>query len=108
MQKQNKKKKARPPQHQNKQPGLEWKMDPQPVFWDEHYFKVKKLEGKVAIISGIHCKPIAATGEGQKLLEVATVNADPDFSKENGIILNGTAKEFIKAIASHRFWRREK
>ena len=56
----------------------------------------------------VHCKPIAATGEGQKLLEVATVNADPDFSKENGIILNGTAKEFIKAIASHRFWGREK
>ncbi|HMT28735.1 MAG TPA: SDR family oxidoreductase [Bacteroidia bacterium] len=52
MQKQNKKKNARPPQHQSKQPGLEWKMNPQPVFWDETYFKVKKLEGKVAIISG--------------------------------------------------------
>lgn len=52
MQKQNKKVKARPAQHQTRQPGLEWKMKPQPVSWDEDLFKVKKLEGKVAIISG--------------------------------------------------------
>jgi len=52
MQKQNKKIKVRPAQHQSKQPGLEWKMNPQPISWDEEYFKVKKLEGKVAIISG--------------------------------------------------------
>jgi len=56
----------------------------------------------------VHCKPIAVNGEGQKLLELATANDNAELSKENGVILNGSPKEFIKAIASHRFWNREK
>jgi NAD(P)-dependent dehydrogenase (short-subunit alcohol dehydrogenase family) len=52
MQKRNKRKTIHPPQHQNKQPGLEWKMKPLPVFYDDNFFKEKKLENKVAVISG--------------------------------------------------------
>ena len=47
-----KKKVIRPGQHQNRQPGLEWKMQPRPVFFEKIFFKEKKLEDKVAIITG--------------------------------------------------------
>ncbi|MDM5301141.1 SDR family oxidoreductase [Bacillus subtilis] len=46
----NQKKKTLPPQHQNQQPGLEYLMDPRPVF--DKPKKAKKLEGKTAIITG--------------------------------------------------------
>ncbi|WP_409509590.1 SDR family oxidoreductase [Bacillus spizizenii] len=46
----NQKKKTLPPQHQNQQPGFEYLMDPRPVF--DKPKKVKKLEGKTAIITG--------------------------------------------------------
>src|SRR5688572_27423880 len=52
MQKQNKKNRLRPRQEQKRQPGVEWKLKPQPVFWDTNYFKEKKLAGRVAIITG--------------------------------------------------------
>jgi len=52
MQKSNKKKPIHPAQHQQKQPGLEWKMKPRPEFFiPEHHLK-KKLYGKVAVITG--------------------------------------------------------
>lgn len=41
-----------PPQHQSKQPGLEYLMNPQPVFDDPDYIATGKLKGKVAIITG--------------------------------------------------------
>src|SRR5690349_10597611 len=47
-----KKKVIHPAQHQNRQPGMEWKMRPRPVFFDREFYKEKKLEGKVAIITG--------------------------------------------------------
>ena len=47
-----KKKVIHPGQHQNRQPGLEWKMRPRPVFFDPKYYKERKLENKVAIITG--------------------------------------------------------
>src|SRR3954464_7894181 len=47
-----KKKVIHPGQHQNRQPGIEWKMHPRPVFFDKEYYKEKKLEDKVAIITG--------------------------------------------------------
>lgn len=50
----------------------------------------------------VHCKPIAVNGDGENLLP-----SDATISSENGIILNGSSKEFINAIASHRFWERE-
>ena len=43
---------AFPPQHQNKQPGLESRMDPKPISVDPNYKGSGKLYGKVAFISG--------------------------------------------------------
>jgi NAD(P)-dependent dehydrogenase (short-subunit alcohol dehydrogenase family) len=41
-----------PPQHQPQQPGLEYLMDPRPISEDPAYRGSKKLEGKIAIITG--------------------------------------------------------
>jgi len=50
MQKTNPKIKQRPPQKQNK-PGLEYKMEPEPVY-DTGLPRSKKLKGKIALITG--------------------------------------------------------
>lgn len=39
-------------QHQNIQPGMEYKMSPSPIFEDSNYVPSGRLKGKVAIISG--------------------------------------------------------
>ncbi len=39
-----------PPQHQNEQPGKEYKMNPEPIF--EKEITKKRMEGKVALITG--------------------------------------------------------
>jgi catalase len=61
-----------------------------------------------------HCKAIAADGEGTKLLFITNAgikNNSTDKSAKNymanGVLLNHNPKEFIKAIAQHRFWERE-
>jgi catalase len=61
-----------------------------------------------------HCKAIAADGEGTKLLFITNAgikNNSTDKSSKNymanGVLLNHNPKEFIKAIAQHRFWERE-
>lgn len=41
-----------PPQHQNRQPGLEWVMHPRPIFDYPGYVGSNKLKGRVAIITG--------------------------------------------------------
>ncbi|ASK61187.1 NAD(P)-dependent oxidoreductase [Virgibacillus phasianinus] len=41
-----------PPQHQNKQPGIESLMVPEPIIENPHYQGAGKLENKVAIITG--------------------------------------------------------
>lgn len=41
-----------PPQHQNRQPGFEYLMNPRPEFDDPHYAGSGKLHNKVAIITG--------------------------------------------------------
>lgn len=41
-----------PPQHQNVQPGMEYLMNPRPIFDDPNYMGTGKLTGKVAIITG--------------------------------------------------------
>ncbi|MDD5578106.1 MAG: SDR family oxidoreductase [Methylobacter sp.] len=41
-----------PPQHQDRQPGLESEMNPKPQFQDPHYHGSGKLNGKVALITG--------------------------------------------------------
>lgn len=40
------------PQHQDEQPGLEYKMDPQPIYIRDDYRGADKLNGKVAVITG--------------------------------------------------------
>lgn len=40
------------PQHQDEQPGLEYKMDPQPIYIREDYQGSDKLKGKIALITG--------------------------------------------------------
>jgi catalase len=60
-----------------------------------------------------HCKAIALNEEGVKLFE--ETYASKKFSKNLnknevsalGLIVNGSPKEFAKAIAAHRFWIRE-
>ena len=45
--------KQQPPQAQNKQPGIESEMTPEPIFEDSAYNKGSgRLEGKVALITG--------------------------------------------------------
>lgn len=46
------KQEVNPPQHQEKQPGLESKMNPKPMYIDSEYVGSNKLEGQVAIITG--------------------------------------------------------
>ena len=41
-----------PGQHQNKQPGSEEKMEPEPIYEDKTYVASGKLKGKVALITG--------------------------------------------------------
>ena len=62
-----------------------------------------------------HCKAIAIDGKGKELLELTA--AGTEIHKENkpdsehmayGVLINRTSTEFIKAIAQHRFWEREK
>lgn len=43
---------AFPPQHQNRQPGLESLMSPRPISENPESFGSRKLEGKVALITG--------------------------------------------------------
>lgn len=44
--------KAMPPQHQNKQPGIEKEMSPRPIFEDTNCVGSSKLVDKVAVITG--------------------------------------------------------
>lgn len=65
-----------------------------------------------------HCKAIAATGEGVELIRASSINAEADNKGTSGedpaLILeekNDAKKisaKFIKAIAQHRNWDREK
>src|SRR4051794_28363654 len=52
MQKQNKKKPARPKQEQKTQPGIESVMKPAPEFYDDNYKRAGKLKDKCALITG--------------------------------------------------------
>jgi NAD(P)-dependent dehydrogenase (short-subunit alcohol dehydrogenase family) len=47
-----KKRQQRPPQHQNRQPGIEAVMRPKPIAKDWSYIPSGKLRGKVALITG--------------------------------------------------------
>ena len=62
-----------------------------------------------------HCKAIAGDGAGVYLMELTAagkkIRSENKAEKEHmayGILLNRNSKEFINAIAQHRFWEREK
>ena len=56
-----------------------------------------------------HCKAIAIDDEGIELLNATYIGKSIIKAKQKaGVIINGSLKEFIKAIAQHRFWEREK
>ncbi|TDE49073.1 catalase [Flavobacterium sp. GT3P67] len=62
-----------------------------------------------------HCKAIAADGAGADFVYLTAagvkIQNEDKADKNNltiGVLLNRDAKEFIKAIAQHRFWEREK
>ena len=52
-----------------------------------------------------HCKAIAANGDGVTLLQQSYAANKPN---DAGLIIDKASKDFIKAIAQHRFWEREK
>jgi NAD(P)-dependent dehydrogenase (short-subunit alcohol dehydrogenase family) len=52
MEKNGEKSKIRPAQHQQRQPGLEWKMKPHPQFYNPSLFSERRLLNKVAVITG--------------------------------------------------------
>ncbi len=51
-----------------------------------------------------HCKAIATDKDAAHILEKSAIVYN---NEDAGIITNGKAETFIKAIASHRFWERE-
>ncbi|MFE3870492.1 catalase [Flavobacterium sp. ZS1P70] len=62
-----------------------------------------------------HCKAIAADGSGVDFIYLTAVGVkiqNEDKADKNnlatGVLLNRDSKEFINAIAQHRFWEREK
>ncbi len=62
-----------------------------------------------------HCKAVAATGAGIELLRASYVGAGDQGSKADEAVVTGddgqarkVAADFIKAIAKHRNWAREK
>jgi catalase len=58
-----------------------------------------------------HCKAIAATGKGADLISQSYVGAKLKSGNADataGILLDSTPDAFVKAIAQHRFWQREK
>lgn len=52
-----------------------------------------------------HCKAIAANGDGVDVLNKSNAGNKKD---DEGIIIDRPEKDFIQAIAQHRFWEREK
>ncbi|GAB4014344.1 catalase HPII [Spirosoma migulaei] len=62
----------------------------------------------------MHCKAIAATGEGVELLKAAATGGAEKLLDSDGVITSLDAtdadvpSQFIEAIGQHRFWSREK
>ena len=62
-----------------------------------------------------HCKAITADSKGTTLLyltaagmKIKSENKADKYHMTYGVLLNRNSKEFIHAIAQHRFWEREK
>jgi NAD(P)-dependent dehydrogenase (short-subunit alcohol dehydrogenase family) len=99
MQKQNTKKKVRPPQHQQQQPGLEWKMNPKPQFFNPASYSQKKLTGKVALItggdSGIGRAVAVSFAENGARVAILYLNETRDASDTRSFIEKETGSSFL-------------
>ncbi len=53
-----------------------------------------------------HCKVIATEGDGAEwLMKILALNQDK--KKDDGILIDASSTDFVKAVAQHRFWIRE-
>ncbi len=82
--------------------------------------KLKKMGDTLHFIKEAykHCKPIAAIGEGVEVIDACLLPELLTFdvvSSDKGVVTSrkegdgkAVAEQFIKSIAKHRFWEREK
>jgi catalase len=82
--------------------------------------KLKKMGDALHFVKEAykHCKPIAAIGEGVEVIDACQLPELLTFdvvSSDKGVVTSrkegdgkAVAEQFIKAIAKHRFWEREK
>jgi catalase len=82
--------------------------------------KLKKMGDALHFIKEAykHCKPIAAIGEGVEIIDACKLPELLTFdvvSSDKGVVTSrkegegkAVTEQFIKAIAKHRFWEREK
>jgi len=89
-QKLQRKKVQRPSQHQNKQPGLEYKMKPRPEFDDAAYQGAGKLNNKVALItggdSGIGRAVAVAFAKERAHVAIVYLNEDRDAKETSAMV----------------------
>jgi len=100
-----------PEQSQPEQPGMEYKMDPLPVFDNPNYMGSGKLDGKVAIITGGdsglgRACSIAYVKEGAKVV-IVYLNEDIDANDTKSYIesLGGECLLIKGDITNHDFCR---
>ncbi len=85
-----------PAQHQDIQPGMEYLMNPKPIFDNPYYVPSNKLKGKVAIISGGdsgigRAISILFAKEGASIV-IVYLNEDKDAEATKAIVQNYGAK----------------
>ena len=90
-----------PKQHQNVQPGMEYEMNPLPIFEDPAYIPSNKLYGKVAIItggdSGIgRAVSVLFAKEGADIIIVFLMEGDLRKEEFSTFIAENTIKTFGK------------
>ena len=99
-----------PPQHQCRQPGIEWEMRPRPVFEDPCYTGSCKLKGKTALItggdSGIgRAAAIAFAKEGANLA-IVYLNENEDAKETNwGRNVSCSAGTSAGRAYADRWWK---
>lgn len=89
------------------------------VFFDAVYVPggekaIKSLSSTFEVLAFLdeayqHCKAIALDGDAVELFKATYAGKNCKITKNAmaGIIVDGSPKEFAKAIAQHRFWERE-